>query len=189
MEINTGRLFNLLPPHMPIRDKYSLVEKLWEKYCPKSNKVLLVGPNAKEDEITNGIRVHLMEVVKEYQIPEPLERRFQWLSAGDVNVEQQLLNHFLQRERDLITQGMKDRVPVLLGHLKEHGSNTQKLEQNITIGKHSLLIRFESNNNGVRLVEPSSMKIHRSESSTSKWIWQIVGWGIFGIIILRACYG
>ena len=184
-----GRLFNLLPPRMPLKDKHSLVEKLWEKYCPKSNKALLVGPNAKEEEISNSIRSHLMEVVKEYQIPEPLERRFQWLSAGDVNVQQQLLNYFLQREKDLITQGMKDRVPVLLGHLREHGSNTQKLEQNITIGKHSLDIHFNSKNNGVRFVEPSSHKIHGSKSSTGKWIWKIVGWGIFAIIMLRACYG
>ena len=33
------RLFNLLPPRMPLLAKYSLVENLWNHYGPRSKKI------------------------------------------------------------------------------------------------------------------------------------------------------
>ncbi|MCK4827763.1 hypothetical protein KA005_69185, partial [bacterium] len=92
-----GRLFNLLPPRMPLKDKYALVENLWKEYCPRSDKVLLIGADADDQEIIDTIQSHLMNVVVNYEIPEPLQRRFNWLAAGDVNIKEQLLNYFLQK--------------------------------------------------------------------------------------------
>lgn len=164
-----GRLFNLLPPRMPLREKYALVENLWQEYCPKSNKILLIGSDANDKEIIDTIRSHLLDVVVNYDIPEPIQRRFKWLSGGDVNVEQQLLNHLLQKEKDLIVHSMNHRVPVLLKHLREHGSIIHKLQQQIEISKHRLDLQFDSKIIGIKLIERTSFYSSQSPGSTRNW--------------------
>lgn len=164
-----GRLFNLLPPRMPLKEKYALIENLWKEYCPSSNKVLLIGADAKEQEIIDTIQSHLFDVVVHYDIPEPLQNRFNWLSGGDVNVKQQLLNHLLQIEKDLIVHAMNHRVPVLLKHLNEHGPIIHKMQQQIEIGKHWLEIQLDSKLSGIKLLERTSYYTSKSLDSTSYW--------------------
>lgn len=164
-----GRLFNLLPPRMPLREKYALVENLWQEYCPKSSKVLLIGSDTNDHEIIDTIRFHLLDVVVNYDIPEPIQRRFKWLSGGDVNVEQQLLNHLLQKEKDLIVHSMNHRVPVLLNHLREHGSIIHKMQQQIEIGNHRLDLQFDSKISGIKLIERTSFYPSQSPGSTRNW--------------------
>lgn len=164
-----GRLFNLLPPRMPFNEKYALVENLWKEYCPKSNKVILIGADAKEQEIIDTIKSYLFDVVVHYDIPEPLQNRFNWLSGGDVNVKQQLLNHFLQIEKDLIVHAMNHRVPVLLKHLNEHGSIIHKIQQQLDIGKHRLDLQFDSKISGIKIIERTSFYPSQSPGSTRNW--------------------
>jgi len=173
-----GRLFNLLPPRMPLQQKYALVETLWKEYCPKSDKVLLIGPDANQREIIDTIQSHLLDVVVNYDIPEPLQNRFNWLSGGDVNIKQQLLNYFLQKERELITHAMNHRLPVLLKHLNEHGQNIHKMNQQIEIGKHKVSLEFSSKASGIQLLERSNYYSKISDSSSS--------WGCLGFIIIVA---
>jgi len=181
-----GRLFNLLPPRMPLQDKYALVENLWKEYCPRSDKVLLIGVDANEREIIESIQSHFLNVVVNYDIPEPLQNRFNWLSGGDVNIKQQLLNYFLQKERDLIAYAMKHRIPVLLKHLNEHGPNIHKIKQQIEIGKHKLDLEFDSKTIGIQLMEQSSYYRSRIKESASNWgyLWTIV----IVILIILAKY-
>jgi hypothetical protein len=171
-----GRLFNLLPPRMPLQQKYSLVETLWKEYCPRSEKVLLIGADANEREIVDTIQSYLLDVVVNYEIPEPLQNRFNWLSGGDVNIKQQLLNYFLQKERELITHAMNHRLPVLLKHLNEHGQNIHKMSQQIEIGKHKLSLEFNSKVSGIQLLDRSSYysKISESTSSWGGLLWFII---------------
>jgi hypothetical protein len=173
-----GRLFNLLPPRMPLQQKYALVETLWKEYCPKSDKVLLIGPDANQLEIIDTIQSHLLDVVVNYDIPEPLQNRFNWLCGGDVNIKQQLLNYFLHKERDLITYAMNHRLPVLLKHLNEYGQNIHKMNQQIEIGKHKLSLEFSSKVLGIQLLERSSYYSKISDSSSS--------WGCLVFIIIVA---
>ncbi len=181
-----GRLFYLLPPRMPMKDKYSLVENLWKEYCPRSNKVLLIGANANEQEIIETIRSHLFDVVVNYDIPDPLQRRFNWLAAGDVNVKQQLLNYLHQKEKDLIVHAMKHRLPVLLKHLREHGSITHKMDQQIIIGKHKLDLKFDPKKSGIKLQDPAVYQPSRISASESDWGW--LWWVIIGAAIIYFIY-
>ena len=171
-----GRLFNLLPPRMPLKDKYALVESLWKEYCPKSDKVLLIGADAHNREIIDTIQSHLMNAVVNYVIPEPLERRFKWLAAGDVDVKQQLLNYFLQKEKSLILHAMNHRIPVLLNHLREHGSITHKMQQQIEIGKHKLDLQFITKKSGIKLQDRSDYWASRVSASGFNWgcLWYII---------------
>lgn len=169
-----GRLFSLLPPRMPLEAKYSLIETLWKKYCPKSHKIVLIGADANKQTIIDTIHSHLMQVVVNYRIPDPLERRFQWLSSGDVEVKQQLLNYLLHMEKSLIIKGLSDRVPVLLGHLREHGSITQKMTHYIEIGKHKLDLHFDLKHSGVAIKEPQLFRLASSSPDYGAWIWYII---------------
>lgn len=164
-----GRLFNLLPPRMPLQEKYALVENLWKEYCPRSNKVLLIGADANEQEIIDTLQSHLLNVVVNYDIPELLQNRFNWLSGGDVDIKQQLLNYFLQKEKELIVHAMHHRIPVLLKHLDEHGQNIHKMKQQIDIGKHRIDLEFDSKISGIKLLDRSSYYSSRVSSSTSNW--------------------
>ena len=164
---------------MPLKDKFALVENLWQAYCPKSNKVILIGSDTSEQEIIDTIQSHLLDVVVNYDIPEPIQRRFNWLSGGDVNVGQQLLNHFLQKEKDLIVNSMNHRVPVLLKHLREHGSIIHKMQQQIEIGKHRLDLQFDSKISGIKIIERTSFCPSQSPGSTRNW-----GWLCFIIVVI-----
>jgi len=179
-----GRLFNLLPPRMPLKDKYALVKTLWKEYCPKSDKALLIGAHADEQEIIDIIKSYLMDVVINYQIPEPLERRFNWLATGDVNIKQQLLNYFLQKEKELIVHALKYRIPILLSHLRENESITQKMAQKIEIGKHKLEINFNPKKSGIKLIDRS--EYFKSKISASGF--DKMGCLIWIIIILIFLY-
>lgn len=177
-----GRLFNLLPPRMPLKDKYALVENLWKKYCPKSDKVLLIGVDADDQEIIDTIQSHLMNVVVNYEIPEPLQRRFNWLATGDVNVKERLLNYFLQKEKSLILHAMEYRIPVLLNHLKENRSITHKIQQQIEIGKHKLDLQFNNKKSGIKLQDRSDL--WASQASATDFNWECLLYIIIALILI-----
>jgi hypothetical protein len=91
------------------------------------------------------------DVVVHYTIPTSLERRFDWLAAGDSRVKQQLLNHFLEHEKTFVTEGARQRVPVLLEHLRDNtGANTYRAAEVLKIGNHELEVTVDRNASGVR---------------------------------------
>jgi hypothetical protein len=181
-----GRLFNLLPPRMPLKNKYALVENLWKEYCPRSDKIILIGADANNQEIIDTIQSYLLDTVVNYDIPSPLQRRFNWLSGGDVNVKQQLLNHLFQIEKDLIVYAMNYRVPVLLKHLNEHGSIIHKMQQQIVIGKHSLELQLNTKLSGIKLLERKSL--YTSKTTDYKPKWGCICFIIVVILIILARY-
>ncbi len=179
-----GRLFGLLPPRMPFQVKYNLVSTLWEKYSPRSIKRIRIGPDAQVQEIASAVESHLLEAVVHYKIPDPLERRFHWLSSGDVDVQQQLLNHFLDIERSLIVKGTRERLPVLLKHLRQHGAITQRLSHKIKIGEHQLELYFDPKASGLQFEDPTAIRLSKhSDRDVGCMIMTII---IFVIIIIIA---
>jgi len=89
---------------MPLSEKFSLVENLWEHFGPSSRKVLRIGLDAPVDLVVQAVSDHVDSTVANYRIPDNLEKRFSWLSAGDVDVKQQLLNYFRQKEKALAVE-------------------------------------------------------------------------------------
>ncbi len=175
-----GRLFNLLPPRMPMSSKYTLVENLWRHVGPSSRKRLSIGTDADIGQVVDAVRAHIEAVVIEYQIPETLERRFEWLSAGDVHVKQELLNHLRQMEKSLIVEGARLQAPIMLDHLRNgDGNYTHRIAQVLRIGKHELELSIERYSSGVVLVEPSVVS-RASTASSFSWVW----WVIVAIVIL-----
>ena len=171
------RLFRLLPPRMPLREKYSLTEKLWRHVGPSSRKVLKIGLDVQVDNVVRAVRHHIEQVVTHYTIPDTLERRFQWLSSGDVQVKQALLNYLRQREKELVVVGVQEHLPVMLKHLHmDKGEYTHRMAQVLKVGKHELEIMIDKDASGARLENPAPL-IVASSSATVKgnysWLWWI----------------
>ena len=185
-----GRLFRLLPPRMPIEAKYKLTENLWRHTGPRSHKVLRIGLDADVEDVATAIRDHVERVVTEYSIPESLERRFEWLSAGDVHVKQKLLNHVRQMERALVIDATRSQIPILLKHLRgNEGQFTRRLAQVLEIGNHKLEVLVDVATTGVNLEEPSAISIKRTGQGSSGsgygWVWYIAAVVITLVILGR----
>lgn len=166
------RLFNLLPPVMPIEAKFQLTESLWKHVGPSSSKKYFVGVDVNLEDISNRVKSHLEEVVTHYQIPSSMEARFNWLSQGDVTVKQQLLNYFRQQEKALLSEALRTQLPVLIDHLNsEKGSLTTHVAQVLKVGKHEVQVVVTEGVNGVSETAP----VRTPESSDYSWIWWVVG--------------
>ena len=107
------RLFALLPPRMPLATKYQLIENLWNHVGPKSKKTLRVGLDANIEQVLEAITSHINDVVTHFRIPDELERRFNWLAAGDSHAKQDLLTHLRFMEKALVVEGARIQLPVL----------------------------------------------------------------------------
>ena len=180
-----SRLFRLLPPRMPLAAKYKLTENLWRHTGPKSHKIFRIGLDAEVEDVVTAIHDHIERVVLDYNIPETLERRFEWLSAGDIHVKQRLLNYVRQMEKDLVTDGARKQIPIMLEHLRgSEGRYTHRLAQVFEIGKHKLEILVDEVTTGVKLEEPSAVSIKTSVTSSSGFGYGWVWWFIVGAVIL-----
>lgn len=178
-----SRLFNLLPPRMPPAEKYRLTENLWKHVGPSSKKTLRIGPDADLAAIIAAVSSHIEAVVLNYRIPDGLERRFQWLSAGDVDVKQQLLNHLRQLEKRLVVEGAAAQLPNMLAHMNSEASaNTHRLAQILKVGKHELDLTIDKTHSGVTLEDPRPTYLYpggqSGESKSYWWLW------VLGAIIL-----
>jgi hypothetical protein len=176
------RLFDLLPPRMPLSAKYGLVENLWEHLGPKSKKVLRIGLDADINMVVRAVSDHVENTVANFKIPDNLEKRFSWLSAGDVHVKQVLLN-FRQKDKALAVERARAKVPVMLEHLRsDDGRHTHRLAEVLKIGKHELEITLDRGSSGVTLLEPSSL---RYQARDIPWIWLIAAGLILWYFLTR----
>lgn len=166
------RLFNLLPPTMPLEIKFRLTESLWKHVGPSSNKKYYVGRDVNIEEISQRVKEYLEEVVINYQVPSSMEARFNWLSQGDVGVKQQLLNHFRQLEIQLLSDALRSQLPVLLNHLNsEKGNLTTHTAQVLKVGKHEVQVIVNDRVSGVSESAPAKP----SERSDYSWVWWVAG--------------
>lgn len=178
-----SRLFSLLPPRMPLAEKYRLTENLWRHIGPSSKRVLRIGLDADLETVLDAARAHIDEVVAHYMIPDDLERRFSWLSAGDVGVKQQLLNHVRQLEKSLVVDGARAQLPVMLAHMSsEDAAHTHRLAQVLKVGKHELELLVDKTASGVRLETWTPREIMGRKSVSGgepswAWLWWLIGIG------------
>jgi hypothetical protein len=181
------RLFNLLPPRMPLLVKYKLVEGLWHHVAPLSKHRSRVGPDADAGQIIELARSKITEFVVNYKIPESIERRFDWLSAGDVATKQMLLSHTQEMEKIIVVEAVRAQVPVMLEHLRSEGSHTGRLAQIVCVGKHELELLMDKTVSGVKAEDPTRVPLGwtgRSSGSYSGVIWMIliIAFIVFAIV-------
>ncbi len=164
------RLFNLLPPHMPLPIKYRLVEGLWHHVGPSSRHRIRVGADANVAEVIELARSKITEFVVNYKIPSNLESRFNWLSTGDVSVKQMLLSHIQEVEKTIVVEAVRAQVPVMLEHLRSAGSHTGRLAQIVRVGKHELELLMDKTVTGARIEDPSVLIRPMQQNSLNPYI-------------------
>lgn len=177
------RLFRLLPRYMPISQKYKLTESLWRHVAPASSRALYVNPNASPDEVISVVRGYLEQDVLEYKIPETMERRFDWLSQGDVDVKQQLLNFLRQKERELASESLRLNMPILTEHMRNAENNhAQHFSHDLQIGNTKIAITFTDRVDGITETAPPVPKSLHRNSSDGGGLWWL--WLAAGLIVL-----
>ena len=165
-----ARLFNLLPPRMPLGVKYKLVEGLWHHAGPSSKHRIRVGADADEEDVIELAQSKITEFVVNHKIPESLERRFNWLSAGDVSVKQMLLSHIQEVEKTIVVEAVRAQVPVMLVHLRSAGSHTGRLAQIVRVGKHELELLMDKGVTGARIEDPSVLIRPKQQNSLHPYV-------------------
>jgi hypothetical protein len=109
------RLFDLLPPRMPITTKLELAGNVWRHFGTSSTHHFTVGPNADPKLVIGKVHETLTAQIRDYNIPENIKNRFDWLAAGDISVKEHLLNYFTQMDRKIATDSLNEKLPVLPG--------------------------------------------------------------------------
>lgn len=177
------RLFNLLPPRMPIEKKFELAGNVWRHFGPSSSHSYVVGPNADVGEIAAVVAKKLDEAVTRYRIPDTVKRRFTWLAAGDVKVEEQLLNHFRQIEKSLALQKVNAEMPVLQKQVRAHPDITSRAKSEIQIHKHRVSVwvdeRLDTN---IREGRPSLGQTGGSLGNA--WVWFVIAAIVLAFVVL-----
>ena len=183
------RLFNLLPPRMPLGVKYKLVEGLWHHVGPSSKHRIRIGTDANVAEVIELARSKITEFVGNYKIPRNLEDRFNWLSAGDVSVKQMLLGYVQEVEKTIVVEAVRAQVPVMLDHLRSAGSHTGRLAQIVRVGKHELELLMDKTVTGALIEDPALLIRSMRGNSSNPYIVFIsvfiAALVIFLIILLR----
>ena len=177
------RLFSLLPPIMPLETKYKLVSSLWEYVGTSSKKTYYIPPNVCADDVVNVIREHFEQVAVNYKIPDGMENRFNWLSHGDIEIKQQLLNHLKNQEKMLVAEALRNQLIILSNHLQsENGKYTNDISQVLKVGKHEVQVIFDKG--AVGITENKYRSLRKNSDENLKWIWWIIG-GIFILWLLN----
>ena len=134
------RLFDLLPPRMPIKKKFELAENIWKHFGPSSRHSYIVGPEARVGEVISIVSETLDKQITEYNIPQNVKNRFNWLASNDVGLKEQLLNHFRQLEKDLVKQKLEAELPILQSQMRAHADKTGSVRSVLTINKHEVSV-------------------------------------------------
>ena len=179
-----GRLYDFLPPTMPLETKYSMVKILWNKHGPKTNKVLKVGRNVSSNKIHNTAKNYLIKTVQDWQVNNNLKQRFKWLSQGDISIQEKLLNHYKDLEKKIIIEGLEKKIPVLVDFINKNEEITTSLNESIKIGNHQLKIKFDLNSEDIEISDPEPeyqyYDVENNNSNSSKFI--------IGVVVLFILY-
>ena len=169
---------------MPIATKFELAEELWRHVGPSSSKVLRFGEDASFAEIARIVEDYISAVVNEYQIPESLQRRFDWLASNDVKVKQQLLNHLQNLDKRLVIEASGLQVASMLNHLTdEKAAFTHLYTHTVAVGKHKLKLVADKELEGCSLEDDIPSRYARTNKSISDYSW--IFWLLLaGVIIL-----
>jgi hypothetical protein len=138
------RLFDLMPPFMPIAQKHQVFEIVWKQYGPRSSKFMYLGPDSDPQAVLSAIDNYFDGLKVQYKIPSNLERRFDWLSDNDVAVKQQLLNHFLNEQRKAAVASARLNLDMILDRMKSPDfGQVAKLSHTLLVGNHQLEMRAD----------------------------------------------
>jgi hypothetical protein len=176
------RLFAFLPRRMPSAIKLELAGNVWRHFGSGSTHYFTVGPSADASLVMSKIYDTLNSAIQDYNIPQNVKSRFDWLAAGDVSVKEQLLNYFKQMDKKVATESLQAQLPILQAQMRDHSNHTGSVNTKIKIHKHSVEIWIDP-----RLGEHfREGRPERTQTSTggSGMVWVLIATAVIITIIL-----
>lgn len=135
------RLFSILPKYMTIKEKYKLVDSLWDHVSPKEQSIILIGNITPINESIKIIKNEIMNLSTNWKIPEGLKKRFIWLDSDDSNIYESFLSHIKENEKRQASFIIENQIPVLEKKFKEDWMDvSQNLKYEIIIGKQKITV-------------------------------------------------
>lgn len=187
-----SRLFSLLPGFMSTQDKLGLAESLWRHVGPRSTRYLYIGKTATDHEIQQVVSEELDRLASNWRIPEEMEKRFAWLSEGDVAVEQQLLSHITGLEKTQSGNSAAELVTDFMRRYEAERSNSLTLfRHTISVGNQKLQIEFSEDDLTERRDTPKPVRqsnTHTQDNSKQDWSGVII-FAVIAIVVILAIAG
>jgi hypothetical protein len=168
------RLFNILPEHMPLESKYSLVDSLWKHAGPQKKILIEIGSEADIEKVISIIKEEVMSLSTIWEIPNSLNKRFKWLGRNDTTTYQNLLSYILDKERQLAVSILEKQIPIIQYNFKSNWREvSQSINYVIEVGKQSVELQIIKNKDLVNVTEwknPYNRKIVKKVPFDWKWL-------------------
>ena len=181
------RLFKILPSYMTIKDKYALVESLWNHVGPKKKRLIKANPQISNDEIIQAVIDEVKTLATDWQFPESMLNRFEWLSQSDTVTYQKLLSHIKKQESRLAQDILVDQIPDLKYKLEhELDQFTSRLSYVIEIGNQSVELRMSKDIQTLKVTDWHSPDIDNYKKSHDDEL--DISWGMVVFMIMLAYF-
>lgn len=173
------RLFDLLPPRMPLEKKYELADNIWRYYGPTTVNYYTINQSADINELSRIIGDKLDSTVTIYNIPQNIKNRFKWLSSGDITVEETLLNYFRQQQKSLVLYKLRTEIPILQRQLQNHSDKTGLIKSELQINNNKIIITLVADypktieETQIQYYKPSASKL--GTDTDFSWVLLIIG--------------
>jgi hypothetical protein len=127
---------------------------LWE-FCGAPSKLeLYVGPEVSKQELLARIQVHFDKEINGHKISETIKNRFKWLSGKDVQLKEDLLNHYQSLEKECLRKGLEQRIPSLLKSLVQREGSASAFNQKTSFGRHVVFVEVSPQYEGISESKP-----------------------------------
>lgn len=182
------RLFDLLPPIMPINLKLRIVEGLFENSGAARSDYVLTPLDASASTVIAFVGDNLLKELEGQQIAAGLKSQFGWLAGEDATVAEQLLKHSLN-----LTVDAKKATAAAIMHQMDHSraENDDVIKDvvsTIRVRKHEVHIKRTEAVDAIATVdrwafERGGRKQERASGGGFNWIiWLALGLGLLWLL-------
>lgn len=182
------RLFDFLPPIMPINLKLRIVEGLFENSGAARSDFVLAPLNAPASTVIAFVGDNLLKELEGQQIAAGLKSQFGWLAGEDATVAEQLLMHSL----NLTVNAKKAAAAAIMRQMDQsRAENTDVIKDvisTIRVRKHEVHIKRTEAVNAVAVVdrwtfERGGRKHESASGGGFNWfIWLALGLGVLWLL-------
>lgn len=181
-----GRLFEFLPPHMPLDLKLRIVEGVHENSGPTRLDHVLVPIDLAPKEVTQFIEKSFFSELDVNIIDDELKERFSWLAGDDTRVAEQLLGHATRLSLEMKKKAFEAIMHQLDVETQKHSDVIMGSSSTLQIRQQEIKIKRSKWVEVIQTVSPHEFqtgkkppqKTHNplplKESGDFGWIWWVV---------------
>ena len=187
------RLFDFLPPIMPINLKLRIVEGLFENSGAAKADFVLAPFNAPPSEIFAFVSRNLLGEIEGQKIAAGLKSQFGWLAGEDTTVAEQILQHSLMLAVDAKKVAATEIMQQMDRDLAVHGDVLREFITTVRFRRHEVHIKRSAVAEEIGSVNRWTFErdgrktgIHSATNGGLNWIiWLGLGLGVLWFLSTR----